>query len=147
MATVHPDDEYSAALAEVEKKYFKNFPTNLQCVCGSSMIIDHATRSDPNAPPRSIRDATFGPTPAWRERLNAVKVYHSYWCESCGLSYRADVIEKRGYQPLEVREPLPTSHSIAMDRVRKSVEPPHAPSDMANLFRFNIFGRSKEARS
>lgn len=124
MATIHADDQYSAALAEARGKYFGSFATDLPCACGDK-ITDHATQSDPNAPPRGVHDLVLGPTPSWREQLDSMKVYHGYWCESCGLSYRSDVIEDvRGYRPLEAREPIPRSHEVSAEQLKESIRQP-----------------------
>jgi len=113
MATNHPHDSCAEALADVREKYFGTFDTSLPCHCGSAAIADHATEAEPASVARDRRQVVYGPSPAWHELLDQVKVYHAYWCEACGAVYMASVIEDvRGYKPLEVREPIPRSHDI-----------------------------------
>ncbi len=123
MATIHPHDEYAETLSEVRKKYLGDFDTGLLCVCGVAKIIDHASSSDPNALPRGVHDIVFGPSPSWRDMLDAFKVYHAYYCESCGLTYRGDVVERtRGYRPREVQVPPLKSSQVPYDAVGQKLQ-------------------------
>ena len=110
---LRPPDAYSRKLAELREKLLGIIDTQLPCVCGKGNVMDHASDTNPNPPPRSIQDSRFGPGPDHRERLEAFHVYHEYYCNKCGLSYRNDIVEKeRAYLPLEK-----TPEGIALGKI------------------------------
>ncbi len=87
---------YSQKLAELKNKWLGNFSTELRCCCGRGCITDHATEAGLPA------EGRLGPGPGPYWELRNFKPVHSYWCDSCGLVYKPEVIETvRGYVPLE----------------------------------------------
>lgn len=97
------EEEYAAKLAYRREHWIGNFKTNLRCAC-KAYITDHATEHDPDAHV-SLRDVRMGPGPSVRERVERFRVHHQYWCDACGLVYKASVIEgSRGWVPRE-RQP------------------------------------------
>ncbi len=87
---------YVKRLAELKEKWLGNFSTKLWCCCGKAHITDHATEAVPNAP------RPLGPQPGPYWELRNFKPVHHYWCDSCGLVYKPEVIETvRGYVPRE----------------------------------------------
>lgn len=87
---------YVKRLDELRAKWLGNFSTSLLCNCGKAHITDHATEE------HWPSDGHLGPGPGPYWQLRNFKPVHSYWCDSCGAVYKAEVIEgARGYVPLE----------------------------------------------
>lgn len=93
-------------LVEMKKRYFGKFDTKLRCNCRKAHIADHATASNPDARPYS-GSRSYGRSEDFRrpaDHIRDFKVFHTYSCESCGASYKTDVIEGvRKYVPRERR--------------------------------------------
>lgn len=96
------EDELTAKLAHLRKHCIGNFKTNIRCHC-PAYITDHATERDPDRHV-SLSEVRMGPPPSLREQVEAFRPHHRYWCDACGLMYKASVIEGvRGWVPLERR--------------------------------------------
>lgn len=84
------------------REWIGTFDTELPCACGKT-VMDHATIRDPDHR-LSMSKVRIGPQPSTREQLKMFRPHHRYWCDACGLTYRASVIEgARGYVPRDKR--------------------------------------------
>ncbi len=84
-------------LKEKRERYVGTFDTNLRCACKDANVMDHATEHHPDLfKPEYRRGLTS------EDILELFCVYHSYWCDTCGVIYKQSVIEgARGYIPRE----------------------------------------------
>jgi hypothetical protein len=102
MALYRPSDGHSRALDAAREKYLGHFDTGLGCIsCGESNIIDHAVEKRPKG-----RAKWYGSQPTNAEKLRSFAISHRYSCGKCGAMYMGSSIERRGYKPLEVRQPI-----------------------------------------